>query len=59
MTKFELYQDNSGEYRWRLRASNGQLIANGGEGYSQKSSARDAIERVQEQAPSAEVEDQT
>jgi uncharacterized protein YegP (UPF0339 family) len=31
--KFELYKSSNGEYRWRLKASNGQVIATGGEGY--------------------------
>lgn len=30
--EFELYKDKSGEYRWRLKASNGQTIAGSGEG---------------------------
>jgi Domain of unknown function (DUF1508) len=34
--KFELYKSSNGEYRWRLKASNGQVIATGGEGYSSK-----------------------
>ena len=38
--KFELYKDAKGEFRWRLKASNGQTIATGGEGYSSKASAR-------------------
>jgi uncharacterized protein YegP (UPF0339 family) len=37
--KFELYKDAKGEFRWRLVASNGQTIANGGEGYKSKDSA--------------------
>jgi hypothetical protein len=32
MAKFELYKSSNGEYRWRLKASNGQVIATGGEG---------------------------
>jgi uncharacterized protein YegP (UPF0339 family) len=27
--KFELYQDSAGKYRFRLKASNGQVIATG------------------------------
>jgi uncharacterized protein YegP (UPF0339 family) len=27
VAKFEVYQDKRGEYRWRLRHSNGQVIA--------------------------------
>jgi uncharacterized protein len=38
--KFERYKSPNGEYRWRLRASNGQVIATGGEGYSSKTAAQ-------------------
>jgi len=30
---FELYQDRAGEYRWRLRHDNRNIIADSGEGY--------------------------
>jgi uncharacterized protein YegP (UPF0339 family) len=55
--KFELYKDAKGEYRWRLVASNGQLIANGGEGYKSKESAKAGIESVKKNAPVAEIEE--
>jgi uncharacterized protein YegP (UPF0339 family) len=54
---FELYEDAAGEYRWRLRHRNGNIIADSGEGYNSKSSAREAIERVQGYAPEADVLD--
>ena len=54
---FELYEDNRGEYRWRLRHDNGNIIADSGEGYDGKSGARDAVERVREYAPDADVLD--
>ena len=53
--KFELYKDAKGEYRWRLVASNGQTIATGGEGYKEKSSAKDGIESVKKNASTAEI----
>ena len=31
---FELYEDKAGEYRWRLRHRNGNVIADGGQGYA-------------------------
>jgi uncharacterized protein YegP (UPF0339 family) len=34
--KFEVYEDNKGEWRWRLFADNGQIIAVPGEGYVAK-----------------------
>ena len=59
MTKFQLYKDRKGEYRWRLRASNGEIIADSNEGYSSKASCKQGIDLVKEQAASAMVEDQT
>ncbi len=55
MGKFEIYPDAAGKYRWRLKASNGQVIATGGEGYSSKASAKAGIESVKKHAASAEV----
>lgn len=52
--KFELYTDKSGEYRFRLKASNGQTIAIS-EGYSSKASALAGIESVKTNAPGADV----
>ena len=55
--KFEVYKDKSGEYRWKLVHTNGQVIANSGEGYKAKASAMNGIKSVQENAPGAVVED--
>jgi uncharacterized protein YegP (UPF0339 family) len=43
---FEQYEDNAGEYRWRLRHDNGEIIGDGGEGYSSKRNLDNAVERV-------------
>jgi len=59
VTKFQIYQDRKGEYRWRLRARNGEIIADSNEGYSSKASCEHGIDLVKQQAASAEVEDQT
>ena len=56
--KFELYRNQSGEFRFRLLATNGQIIATG-EGYRTKRSALEGIESVKRNAATAEVEDQT
>jgi len=52
---FELYADEGGDYRWRLRHRNGNIIADSGEGYASKSGATDAIERVRDHVPDADV----
>ena len=51
--KFELYKDKAGEYRFRLKASNGQTIL-ASEGYKDKSGASNGIESVKKNAASAE-----
>ncbi|CAN7397183.1 DUF1508 domain-containing protein [Microbacterium sp. LjRoot45] len=52
--KFELFTDKGGQWRFNLKASNGQIIASS-EGYSSKSSALNGIESVRTNAPGAEV----
>ncbi|WP_336328388.1 HVO_2922 family protein [Halovenus sp. HT40] len=55
--EFEIYEDNAGEYRWRLTHQNGNIIADGGEGYASESGAEDAVGRMTEYAPEAHVLD--
>ncbi len=47
--KFELYKDNGGEFRFRLKAGNGQTIL-ASEGYKTRASARKGIESVRRNA---------
>jgi len=56
---FELIKDKGGEYRWRLRHQNGQIIADSGEGYVNKEDAKNGIQSVKENAPDALIVDQT
>lgn len=58
MAKFEIYKDRKGEFRWRLKAANNQVIATS-EGYSSKAGCKNGIESVKKNAPKAAVEDQT
>ncbi len=53
--KFEVYQDNAGEYRFRLKAKNGQSIA-ASEGYKALKSCLNGIESVRKNAPDAAEE---
>lgn len=46
--KFELYRDNRGEWRWRLVAGNGKIIATSGEGYQNKSDCLHTVGLVQD-----------
>ena len=53
--KFEMYVDKAGEFRFRLKATNGQVIAIS-EGYKTKASCENGIESVKKNAADAEVE---
>lgn len=53
--KFELYADRAGEFRFRLKARNGQVIAVS-EGYKAKAGCLNGIESVRKNAPNASVE---
>ena len=55
--KFEMYEDKAGEFRFRLKARNGEIIAVS-EGYKTKASCINGIESVQKNAPEAEVEEE-
>ena len=52
--KYEVYQDKAGEYRFRLKAKNGQNIGKS-EGYKTKASCLNGIESVGKNAPEAEI----
>ena len=52
--KFEVYVDKAGEYRFRLKARNGEIIA-ASEGYKAKASCLNGIESVKKNAPDAEI----
>ena len=51
---FEVYQDAKGEYRFRLKAANGQTIAVS-EGYTTMASCLKGVESVQRSADGAAV----
>lgn len=52
--KFEIYTDKSGEFRFRLKASNGQEVA-ASQGYTRKESCENGIRSVGENAPDAPI----
>lgn len=52
--KFEVYTDKAGEFRFRLKATNGQIIAVG-EGYKAHSGCMNGIESVKKNAADAEI----
>ena len=54
--KFELYQDKAGQFRFRLKARNGKIIAVS-EGYTTKASCENGIDSVRKNADTAEIEE--
>lgn len=54
--KFQLFQDRTGLFRFRLRSRNGKIIAVS-DGYQTRSGCENSIQSVRENAPAAEVEE--
>jgi len=55
--RFELFEDNAEEWRWRLVHRNGNIIADGSEGYASKQKATQGLESVRKNASGAYVVD--
>ena len=56
--KFVIKKTSNGQYRFNLKAGNGEIIATS-ETYKSKDSAKAGIESVKTNAPGAAVEDDT
>ena len=52
--KFEIYTDKKGEFRYRLKATNGQIIAVG-ESYKAKKSCLNGVESVRKNAANGKI----
>lgn len=52
--KFEIYKDKKGEFRFRLIAANGQVIATS-QGYKTKASCKNGINSVKKNAPNTDI----
>lgn len=57
MWEFRVYEDRAGQFRWRLVAPNGQIIADSGEGYATRFNAHRAAENVRLRIGSAQIRD--
>jgi uncharacterized protein YegP (UPF0339 family) len=55
--KFDVYEDEKKEFRWRLKAANGQVVAASSEGYKAKGDAEKAIASIKTNGAKAEVVD--
>lgn len=54
---FDIYRDEADEWRWRLLAPNGEIIGDGGEGYSSRAKAWQGVQSVRRNAPGADIEE--
>ncbi|NLM01012.1 MAG: DUF1508 domain-containing protein [Treponema sp.] len=52
--KFEIYNDKAGKFRFRLKATNGQIIAVG-EAYEALRNCKNGVESIKKNAPVAEI----
>ncbi len=46
--KYNIFKDKAGEWRWRLVATNGKIIADSGEGYNNKADCLHGIDLVKD-----------
>lgn len=58
-TKFEVYKDKKGHFRWKLLSRNGESVAEGGEGYSEKRGVMNAIKKLKDWASTDNINDTT
>jgi amphi-Trp domain-containing protein len=54
---FELYEDQAGDWRWRLVHDNGNIISDGGQGYASKQKAKQGLRSVKTNALGASIEE--
>ena len=54
---FDVYEGEGGDQRWRLRHRNGQILANGTQGYASRTGVWNGIESVKRNAPNAPLEE--
>ena len=43
---FDFYEDKAGQWRWRLVADNGRIVADGSEGYTREADVKRAVRTV-------------
>ena len=55
-SRFEVYEDTAGQWRWRLVHWNGNIVADSGQGYGSRSNAERAARSVMRSAPTASIQ---
>jgi uncharacterized protein YegP (UPF0339 family) len=58
MGRYVIYKDTAGRYRWRYVATNGNIIADSGEGYVNKSDCQRGID-IMKQSSNSPVDDKS
>jgi uncharacterized protein YegP (UPF0339 family) len=53
--KFEVFKDQAGEWRWRLRADNGRIVADSAEGYANQRDVEIMLASIQLAALGAKI----
>ncbi len=43
---FEIYRDQRGEWRWRLRSKNGKKVGDSGEGHKRRGHCKKMVEKI-------------
>lgn len=56
-TKFEIYKDKKGTFRWRLLAQNGEAVASSGEGFKERRTVMNAVKKLKDWANTETVID--
>lgn len=54
--RFQVFRDDAGEWRWRLRAANGRIVSTSGESFLTWWGARRAARTAKQTMASADVE---
>ncbi len=54
---FELFEDSGGKWRWRLVHDNGEIVADGGQGYSSKQKCKQGLRSVKQNVRGAGVDE--
>ncbi len=55
--KYEIYQDKRGEWRWRLKAANGRILAVSSEGYKNLADCESCVVMVKMGSRTAPVKE--
>lgn len=48
LARFEVYEGRGGDFYWRFRARNGEIMADGAEGYTTRYGAKRAVRRLKD-----------